>query len=89
MCETGTGQQMAQLYDKYMMMMIKGQIFRYVYFLFQIENANPVPAAFTKVKITKPLDLLRQHPDWTSTYRYISVVCVSSLHIFNVVSSLT
>jgi len=34
-----------------------------------IENANPVPAAFTKVKITRALDLLRQHPDWTSAYR--------------------
>jgi len=33
------------------------------------ENANPVPPAFTKVKITRALDLLRQHPDWTSTYR--------------------
>lgn len=36
-----------------------------------IENANPVPAAFTKVKITRALDLLRQHPDWTSTYRFM------------------
>lgn len=36
-----------------------------------IENASPVPAAFTKVKITKALDLLRQHPDWTSTYRFM------------------
>jgi len=58
-------------------------------FLFQIENANPVPPAFTKVKITRALDLLRQHPDWTSTYRYISVICVSSLLIFNVVASST
>jgi len=36
-----------------------------------IENANRVPAAFTKVKITRALDLLRQHPEWTSTYRYM------------------
>lgn len=36
-----------------------------------IENKGSVPPAFTKVKITRALDLLRQHPDWTSTYRFM------------------
>ncbi|GFG31157.1 hypothetical protein Cfor_08626, partial [Coptotermes formosanus] len=36
-----------------------------------IENKSPIPAAFTKVKITRALDLLRQHPDWTTTYRFM------------------
>ena len=58
-------------------------------FLFQIENENPVPAAFTKVKMARALELLRQHPEWTSTYRYISLICVSSLLICNVVASST
>ncbi|XP_069686321.1 cyclic GMP-AMP synthase-like receptor isoform X1 [Periplaneta americana] len=35
-----------------------------------IDNSG-VPAAFTKVKITKGMDQLRQHPEWTSKYRYM------------------
>ncbi|XP_069686215.1 cyclic GMP-AMP synthase-like receptor [Periplaneta americana] len=35
-----------------------------------IDNSG-VPAAFTKVKITKAMDHLRQHPEWTSKYRFM------------------